>query len=94
MTEHLKRLEAQANQHLMRIAWMERKRMPTDLIEKEKDLLAEIDIEIAFEKHLNPPDQELQRTEKELRKLSDDLKILSAGRKLGTVPDELFNPDK
>jgi hypothetical protein len=54
MTERLDRLEAQANEHLMRIKYFEKTGKAECIIEREKDLLADVDIEIVFEKNLNP----------------------------------------
>jgi len=91
-TEKLKRLEAQANQHLKKIEWMEKKHMPERAIEKERDLLADIDVEIALEVHLNPPDDTPEeQLKKSIKKVANDLKTLSNFNKLGRALRNLFD---
>jgi hypothetical protein len=84
----LKQLEQLAEEHVKRIRWMNKNRMPLAVIEREEDSLAEISAEIALLRLEEPP-QELPEPEKprtpreiaytSLKRLRDVFKGLPGG---------------
>jgi len=72
----LEELEQQAEAQLKKIQWMEKQRLCAATIEAEKEVLADIDVEIALANLDEPPSEDVltQRKKEELKHAADELR--------------------